>query len=67
MTVKDLIKRLKTYNQNAEVRVIDSNGEPGDTRPASIVDELDQDRRVFGFAQVIKKKKKEKINKIIIA
>lgn len=64
MTIRALIKILKTYNQNAEVRVI-VDRHKGDTCPATLIRELDNPATsTIGFAagmlDAVKEKKKSK-------
>lgn len=68
MKVKELIKVLQEYNLNAEVMVM-TNKEQGDIGPASIIGEIDERPRVFGFAptSIPEKMTKKKIKKVVIA
>ena len=59
MKVKALIKMLNAYDQEAEIRFADMR-EPGDTLPATIVDEITNSQEEFGFGRAVKKEKRKK-------
>jgi hypothetical protein len=68
MTIKALIKVLKTYNQNAEVRVI-VDRQKGDTCPATLIRELNEHAATkFGFAarMIDEEKEKKKTKRVVI-
>jgi hypothetical protein len=67
MTIKTLIKILKNYNQNAEVRMVRDIQNPVDNIPVSGVGEFEDAPRVCGFAPRVLEKKKRKQVKIYIA
>ena len=68
MTVKALIKKLQEYNLNAEVLVLE-NPQTGDTQLATIIREVDNNPKYFGFtsATVEKPVSKKKHKRVVIA
>jgi len=68
MRIKELIKKLKEYNPNAEVMII-IDRKVGNTAPASIITNFDEHApSKFGFAShmIDEEKQKKKTKNVVI-